>query len=153
MSKDFIEVESALDKKLQLRHLPITKTIDNFVLRVGEIFNWLWVALVAVIILNVVLRYVFKNGRSLQIKVMSTSQEITAEEARQQLLEVWTECEFGVKERVKKVHSSRTIHYILTTPTYSNTSKILEIIECVKEQVEIVKNEVIEMDKKIQSIN
>ena len=62
MSKDFSKVESALDKKLQLRHLPITKTIDNFVLRVGEVFNWLWVILVAVIILNVVLRYVFKNG-------------------------------------------------------------------------------------------
>ena len=62
MSKDFSKVESALDKKLQLRHLPITKAIDNFVLRVGEVFNWLWVILVAVIILNVVLRYVFKNG-------------------------------------------------------------------------------------------
>ena len=62
MSKDFIEVDSVLDKKLQLRHLPITKKIDNFVLQVGEIFNWLWVILVAVIILNVVLRYVFKNG-------------------------------------------------------------------------------------------
>ena len=62
MSNDFIKVESSLEKKLQLRHLPITKLIDNFVLRVGEIFNWLWVILVAVIILNVILRYVFKNG-------------------------------------------------------------------------------------------
>ena len=62
MSKDFSKVDRALDKKLQLRHLPITKAIDNFVLRVGEVFNWLWVILVAVIILNVVLRYVFKNG-------------------------------------------------------------------------------------------
>mgnify|MGYP001317069642 FL=1 len=62
MSKDFISVGSSLDKKLQLRHTPITKKIDNFVLQVGEIFNWLWVILIAVIILNVVLRYVFKNG-------------------------------------------------------------------------------------------
>ena len=62
MSKDFISVGSSLDKKLQLRHTPITKKIDNFVLQVGEIFNWLWVVLIAVIILNVVLRYVFKNG-------------------------------------------------------------------------------------------
>ena len=62
MSKDFSKVERALDKNLQLRHLPINKVIDNFVLRVGEVFNWLWVILVAVIILNVVLRYVFKNG-------------------------------------------------------------------------------------------
>ena len=62
MSNDLIDTDSSLDKKLQLRHLPITKAIDNFVLWVGEIFNWLWVILVAVIILNVILRYVFKNG-------------------------------------------------------------------------------------------
>ena len=62
MAKDFSTVDASLDKKLQLRHLPFTKTIDNFVLKVGEVFNWLWVILVAVIILNVVLRYVFKSG-------------------------------------------------------------------------------------------
>jgi TRAP-type mannitol/chloroaromatic compound transport system permease small subunit len=62
MSKNFISAESSLDKKLQLRHTPITKKIDNIVLQIGEIFNWLWVILIAVIILNVVLRYVFKNG-------------------------------------------------------------------------------------------
>ena len=62
MSKDFTSVEASLDKKLKLRHTPITKKIDNFVLQIGEIFNWLWVVLIAVIILNVVLRYVFKNG-------------------------------------------------------------------------------------------
>ena len=62
MSKDFASVQSSLDKKLQLRHTPITKKIDDFVLKIGEVFNWLWVLLVVVIILNVVLRYVFKNG-------------------------------------------------------------------------------------------
>jgi|TARA_B100001540_G_scaffold7231_1_gene6377 TRAP-type mannitol/chloroaromatic compound transport system permease small subunit len=62
MSKDYIEINSGLDRKLQLRHLPFTRAIDSFVLKVGEIFNWLWVILVAVIILNVVLRYVFKSG-------------------------------------------------------------------------------------------
>ena len=30
MSKDFTSVESSLDKKLQLRHTPITKKIDNY---------------------------------------------------------------------------------------------------------------------------
>ena len=62
MSKDFTSVGSSLDKKLPLRHTSITKKIDNFVLQIGEVFNWLWVFLVIVIILNVVLRYVFKNG-------------------------------------------------------------------------------------------
>ena len=62
MSKDFTSVGSSLDKKLQLRHTSLTKKIDDFVLKIGEVFNWLWVFLVIVIILNVVLRYVFKNG-------------------------------------------------------------------------------------------
>ena len=50
MPKDITSVESSLDKKLQLRHTPITKKIDNFVLQIGEVFNWLWVFLVIVII-------------------------------------------------------------------------------------------------------
>ena len=63
MAKDFSNVDTrSLEKKLQLRHLPITRKVDNFVLSVGEVFNWLWVILVVVIIINVVLRYVFKKG-------------------------------------------------------------------------------------------
>ena len=62
MANDFTKLENSLDKKLQLKHLPITKKIDGFVTGVGEIFNWIWVALVAVIILNVILRYVFRSG-------------------------------------------------------------------------------------------
>ena len=62
MANDFTKLENSLDKKLQLKHLPITKKIDGFVTGVGEIFNWIWVALVAVIILNVILRYIFKSG-------------------------------------------------------------------------------------------
>ena len=62
MANDFTKLENSLDKKLQLKHLPITKKIDGFVTSVGEVFNWIWVVLVAVIILNVILRYVFKSG-------------------------------------------------------------------------------------------
>ncbi|MFL2883378.1 MAG: TRAP transporter small permease subunit [Pelagibacteraceae bacterium] len=53
---------SALDRKLKLEHTSITKKIDTFVTNVGEIFNWFWVILIAVILINVILRYVFKNG-------------------------------------------------------------------------------------------
>ena len=62
MSNDFTKITSSLDQKLELKHLPITKKIDSFINNVGEIFNWLWVVLIAVIILNVVLRYVFRSG-------------------------------------------------------------------------------------------
>jgi TRAP-type mannitol/chloroaromatic compound transport system permease small subunit len=61
MAIDLTEI-SALDKKLKLEHLPITKKIDKFVTNIGEIFNWFWVILVAVILTNVILRYVFRNG-------------------------------------------------------------------------------------------
>ena len=62
MANDFTKIEKSLDQKLQLKHLPITRKIDGFVNGVGELFNWIWVVLVAVIILNVILRYVFKSG-------------------------------------------------------------------------------------------
>ena len=61
MANDFTKIEN-LDKKLRLEHLPITRIIDKFVTNVGEIFNWFWVILVAVILTNVILRYVFRNG-------------------------------------------------------------------------------------------
>ena len=35
----------------------------KILIKFGEIFNWLWVVLIAVIILNVVLRYVFRRDR------------------------------------------------------------------------------------------
>ena len=62
ISNYFTKITSSLDEKLELKHLPITKKIDAFIHNVGEIFNWLWVVLIAVIILNVVLRYVFRSG-------------------------------------------------------------------------------------------
>lgn len=62
------------------------------------------------------------------------TKEITAQEARAQLLDVWTKCEFGLKERVSRVHSHRTIQYILKTPTYSKTEVILDIIETIKDK-------------------
>jgi len=40
MANDFTKLENSLDKKLQLKHLPITKKIDGFVTSVGEVFNW-----------------------------------------------------------------------------------------------------------------
>ena len=77
---------------------------------------------------------------------------ITAKEAREQLLEIWTKCEFGVKERVKKFHSPRTIQYIIATENYSNTEKILQVIECIKTQVDLVKTEITEMQNKINKV-
>ncbi len=51
---------------MQNSHLPNTKFskfIDQHVLKVGEILSWIWLALMAIIFLNVVLRYGFNQGR------------------------------------------------------------------------------------------
>lgn len=45
-----------------LRETSLTRSIDRGIGAVGEVFHWIWVALLAVIILNVVLRYVFSQG-------------------------------------------------------------------------------------------
>ena len=53
MSDSILAAEDKLDHKLELGHNPITRMADNFVIKVGEIFDWIWVALVIVIIGNV----------------------------------------------------------------------------------------------------
>lgn len=45
-----------------LQENKFTRNIDGFVQWVGNLFSWLWLVLLAVIILNVVLRYVFSQG-------------------------------------------------------------------------------------------
>lgn len=55
-------LESIEHHELVLQETPITRSIDRFVMSVSEVFNWIWVALLLVIIGNVVLRYVFRQG-------------------------------------------------------------------------------------------
>ena len=62
MSDSILATEDKLDHKLELEHIPITRMADNFVIKVGEIFDWIWATLVIVIIGNVILRYVFRSG-------------------------------------------------------------------------------------------
>ena len=47
---------------LTLRDNAFSRNIDNVVRIIGELFSWLWLVLLGVIILNVVLRYVFRKG-------------------------------------------------------------------------------------------
>ena len=78
-------------------------------------------------------------------------EEIKASEVRKTFLEAWSKCEFGVKERVKERYTSRALHYILKTESYSNTDKVLEIMEAIKEESEKVKGKVIAMDDSIKN--
>lgn len=78
------------------------------------------------------------------------NEQLLASEAREKLLAVWKKLEFGVKERVKKIHSQRTVHYILSTDTYSKTEVILDILETIKLQSDELKRDVIAMDDEIQ---
>jgi TRAP-type mannitol/chloroaromatic compound transport system permease small subunit len=47
---------------LVLRDTALTRMLDRVVYAVGEVFHWIWIALLAVIIINVILRYVFSRG-------------------------------------------------------------------------------------------
>ncbi len=48
---------------LQLPETRLSRRLDGFVRKVGDGASWLWIALLAVVVLNVVLRYVFREGR------------------------------------------------------------------------------------------
>lgn len=76
--------------------------------------------------------------------------KISASQAREKLLKVWDKCEFGIKERVKKAHSPRTLQYILNTESYSKTDVILSILDTIKKEVEAVRDEAISMSKDIE---
>jgi TRAP-type mannitol/chloroaromatic compound transport system permease small subunit len=57
-----------LHETLPTDHLALPETrlsrgLDGLVRRIGDAASWLWVVLVAVVVLNVVLRYVFGEGR------------------------------------------------------------------------------------------
>jgi len=46
----------------EMRSNRISRTVDKMIEAVGFAFSWLWLVLLAVIILNVILRYVFRQG-------------------------------------------------------------------------------------------
>jgi TRAP-type mannitol/chloroaromatic compound transport system permease small subunit len=48
---------------LALPHTRLSSGIDRFLVRVGDAISWVWLLLVAVIIANVILRYLFGAGR------------------------------------------------------------------------------------------
>ena len=47
----------------QLPHTPLTRTIDGVLEVIGKITSYIWIVLLAVIVFNVVLRYLFEEGR------------------------------------------------------------------------------------------
>ena len=47
---------------IELRETRLSRLLDRFIHAIGEVFHWIWLTLVAVIILNVILRYVFSRG-------------------------------------------------------------------------------------------
>lgn len=64
---------------------------------------------------------------------------------RQELIEIWSKAEFGVKTRVLETVSERTIRYILATPNYSKDDVIENIIDTIKLKALEVRDEVNEM--------
>ena len=48
---------------MELPETDLSRMIDGFIVKVGNSVSWIWIALLAVIALNVFLRYVFGVGR------------------------------------------------------------------------------------------
>ena len=46
-----------------LPHTRLSERIDNFVQRIGHALSYIWLALLGVIVINVLLRYLFSEGR------------------------------------------------------------------------------------------
>mgnify|MGYP002630799288 CR=1 FL=1 len=62
-SVDVTEIADEIDHHaLVLQENTFTRTADRIVMFVSELFNWIWIVLLAVIITNVILRYVFSSG-------------------------------------------------------------------------------------------
>jgi len=49
--------------RLQLPDTAYSSFVDRFIIRLGNTVSWIWLLLLAVIVLNVVMRYVFSQGR------------------------------------------------------------------------------------------
>lgn len=62
LTESAIAIEASTHPGLALRDTRLAGLLDRFVYAVGEVFHWIWVVLVAVIIVNVILRYVFSRG-------------------------------------------------------------------------------------------
>ena len=48
---------------MDLPETPLSRAIDPWLVRIGQWASWLWVILLVIIVLNVVLRYAFDQGR------------------------------------------------------------------------------------------
>ena len=57
-----VAVETPVQHGFPLRETRLARALDRIVYAVGEVFHWIWIVLLAVIIINVVLRYVFSRG-------------------------------------------------------------------------------------------
>ena len=62
LTESLVAVETPVPRGLPLRETALTRALDRIVHAVGEVFHWIWIVLLAVIIINVVLRYVFSRG-------------------------------------------------------------------------------------------
>ena len=57
-----VSIEVPAHGGLALRNTVLARMLDRIVYAVGEVFHWIWIVLLAVIIINVILRYVFSRG-------------------------------------------------------------------------------------------
>lgn len=59
---DVAKIVESLEHHDALVETSVSKKIDKFILSICELFNWIWIVLLLVIIGNVILRYAFSQG-------------------------------------------------------------------------------------------
>jgi len=63
LSIDTSKLSEVLPHKERLPHTPFSRAIRNFSQTLARWLSWIWVALIAVVVVNVTMRYVFDEGR------------------------------------------------------------------------------------------
>ena len=63
MTQSELHSEVPPSEHLELPETRLSRRLDRFVRRIGDGASWLWIVLLGVVVLNVVLRYVFQEGR------------------------------------------------------------------------------------------
>ena len=71
----------------------------------------------------------------------------------ERLVEKWSACEFGVKQRVFNDDMPQTsVQYILSNPNYRDIDKMKWLIECIDRHTKALLDEVQDMYNQIESI-
>jgi len=63
MSRASSSIDETLPREDYLPHTPLSRRISSLLQALGDAVSWIWLVLLAVIVINVIMRYLFGEGR------------------------------------------------------------------------------------------